>query len=88
MKLLNLDWAEMLDALCIWEDLLQSDKEYFLYTMEPGVAASESVPADTADSLMLRVPYGFSLRAEAFLHPNRQAVPQAGECTYGASRGL
>ena len=52
MKLLNLDWAEMLDALCMWEDLLQSDKEYFLFEMEPGVIASESVPADTADSLV------------------------------------
>ncbi|MCK5133879.1 MAG: hypothetical protein KAR40_17225, partial [Candidatus Sabulitectum sp.] len=52
MKLLNLDWVEMLDVLCLWEDLLRDERECFFLKMEPGVAAADLVPVDTADSLV------------------------------------
>jgi len=51
MKLLNIEWIDMLDVLCLWEDLLREEKEYFLFKMEPGVVAADLVPVDTADSL-------------------------------------
>ena len=51
MKLLNTNWVEMLDVLCLWEDLLLDDKDYFLFKMEPGVIDADGVPVDIADSL-------------------------------------
>ncbi|PIE53422.1 hypothetical protein CSA37_01435 [Candidatus Fermentibacteria bacterium] len=51
MKLLNTNWVEMLDVVCLWEELRLEDKEYFLFKMEPGVTDADGVPVDTADSL-------------------------------------
>ncbi len=51
MKLLNIDWVEMLEFLYLWEDLGRDDKDYFLFSMEPGAVAADSIPVDTADSL-------------------------------------
>ncbi len=51
MKLLNLDWADMIDALHMWDDLPREDQEFFL-GMEPGSVNAVTVPMETADNLV------------------------------------
>lgn len=52
MKLLNLDWAEMIEMLHMWDDLTQEDQDFFLGSMEPGTVRADTVPVETADSLV------------------------------------
>ncbi len=51
MKLLNLDWAELIEMLHMWDDLRQEDQEFFL-DMEPGSVDAVTVPVETADNLV------------------------------------
>jgi hypothetical protein len=51
MKLLNLDWVEMIDLLHMWDDLRQKDQDFFPGRMEPGTVPADTVQVETADQI-------------------------------------